>query len=426
MSGFERRHVWHPYASMQAPGPVHRVVAAEGVWLELADGGRMIDAMSSWWAAAHGHRHPRLVAAMQAQIARLPHVMFGGLTHDPAEDLARRLVAMLPPGLDRLFYCDSGSVAVEVALKMALQAQMGLGQGGRTGFASARGGYYGDTWKAMSLCDPDNGMHSHFGAALQVQHFVPRPPIAHGADWVDDPEVNGLGAVAALFAERGDRIAAFIIEPVVQGAGGMWFYHPRYLTGLRALCDRHGVLLILDEIATGFGRTGRMFAMQQAGVVPDILCLGKALTGGMMSFAVTVASGRVAEAIGQGPAPVLMHGPTFMGNPLACAAACASLDLLAEGGWQAQVVGIEAGLARGLAPARGLPGVRDVRVLGAIGVIEMRAALDMARVHAFCRESGVWLRPFGRLLYCMPPFVTGAGELARICAAMVEIAGWAP
>ncbi|WP_288950156.1 adenosylmethionine--8-amino-7-oxononanoate transaminase [uncultured Paracoccus sp.] len=421
---FDQQHVWHPYASMREPGPVHEVVAAEGVWLQLADGVRMIDAMSSWWAAAHGHRHPRLVAAMQKQLQHLPHVMFGGLTHAPAVGLARRLVGMLPPGLDRVFYSDSGSVAVEVALKMALQAQLGLGQGGRMHFASARGGYYGDTWKAMSLCDPVTGMHSQFGAALQVQHFVPRPPIPFGAEWDEDPARNGLGAVEALFAQKTHEIAAFIVEPVVQGAGGMWFYHPRWLSGLRTLCDRHGVLLILDEIATGFGRTGTLFALERAGVVPDILCLGKALTGGMMSFAVTVASRRVAEAIADGPAPVLMHGPTFMGNPLACSVACASLDLLAEGHWQAQVAEIGAGLRQGLVPVRDLPAVQDVRVLGAIGVIEMRQPLDMARVHAFCRESGVWLRPFGRLLYCMPPFVCGPDEVARICAAMVRIAGW--
>lgn len=420
MSGFERRHVWHPYAAMRDPAPVHRVVGAEGVWLTLQDGRRMIDAMSSWWAVAHGHRHPRLVAAMQDQLARLPHVMFGGLTHDPAEALARRLVGLLPPGLDRIFYSDSGSVAVEVALKMAAQARPG-----RDGFASARGGYYGDTWQAMSLCDPETGMHRAFGAALRVQHFVPRPPIAFDAAWDEDPAVNGLGAVRALFDRHGARIAGFIVEPVVQGAGGMWFYHPRWLAGLRALCDRHGVLLILDEIATGFGRSGTLFAMERAGVVPDILCLGKALTGGMISFAATVASGQVADAIAEGPAPVLMHGPTFMGNPLACAVACASLDILATGQWREQVAAIEQGLRQGLAPARALPGVADVRVLGAIGVIEMRAPVEMARVHAFCAQSGVWLRPFGRLLYCMPPFVTTEAELARICEAMVEIAGWA-
>ncbi len=420
----DRRHLWHPYSSMREPGAVHEVVEAEGVWLTLADGSRMIDAMSSWWCAAHGHRHPKLVAAMEAQLHRLPHVMFGGLTHPPAIALARRLVAMLPAGLDRIFYSDSGSVAVEVALKMAAQAQLGRGQAGRTHFASALGGYYGDTWKAMSLCDPQTGMHTHFGKALQIQHFVPRPPIAFHEDWTDDPARNGLGAVEALFAEKAHEIAGFIIEPVVQGAGGMWFYHPRWLQGLHRLCKHHGVLLIFDEIATGFGRTGVLFAMERAGVTPDIVCLGKALTGGMMSFAATVASSDVAETIAQGPMPVLMHGPTFMGNPLACAAACASLDLLAEGEWPRQLAEIETGLRHGLAAARDLPGVKDVRVLGAIGVIELHAPIDMARAHAFCREQGVWLRPFGRLLYCMPPFVCDRDTLARIAATMVEMAGW--
>lgn len=421
---FERAHLWHPYSSMRDPGPVHMVRSAEGIWLELADGTRMIDAMSSWWCAAHGHRHPRLVAAVAAQLERLPHVMFGGLTHAPAIALAERLTGLLPDGLDRIFYSDSGSVAVEVALKMAIQAQLGRGHAERKTIATARGGYHGDTWKAMSLCDPQTGMHSHFGAAVQIQHFVPRPPIAFDAEWIDDPARNGLGPVESLFAEHGAGIAAFIVEPVVQGAGGMWFSHPQWLAGVRALCDRYGVLLILDEIATGFGRTGALFAMEHAGVIPDILCLGKAMTGGMMSFAATIASRQVAEAIAEGPMPALMHGPTFMGNPLACAASCASLDLLAEGAWLRQVPAIDGWLRRGLAPARALVGVRDVRVLGAIGVIELRRPVDMIRVHAVCRDRGVWLRPFGRLLYCMPPFVVTAGDVARICEVMVEIAGW--
>lgn len=422
----DRRHLWHPYSSMHEPGPVHSVVGAEGIWLTLSDGGRMIDAMSSWWCAAHGHRHPRLVAALETQLHRLPHVMFGGLTHPPAIALARRLIAMLPEGLDRIFYSDSGSVAVEVALKMALQAQLGRGYPNRTRFASTRGGYYGDTWKAMSLCDPENGMHSHFGSALQVQYFVPRPPIAFDEPWQEDPALNGLGAVEALLAEKSSELAAFIVEPVVQGAGGMWFYHPRWLQGLHALCERYGVLLIFDEIATGFGRSGTLFAMERAQVKPDIVCLGKALTGGMMSFAATIASAAVAEAIGNGPAPVLMHGPTFMGNPLACAVACASLDLFAAGEWQQQVAQIEAGLKQGLAAARALPSVKDVRVLGAIGVIELHQPVDMARAHRFCREQGVWLRPFGRLLYCMPPFICDREAVARISAALVEMAGWEP
>jgi adenosylmethionine---8-amino-7-oxononanoate aminotransferase len=421
---FDARHLWHPYTGMITPGPIHEVAEAEGVWLTLRDGTRMIDAMSSWWCAAHGHRHPQLVAAMTAQLQRLPHVMFGGLTHGPAIELGRKLVALLPEGLNRIFYADSGSVAVEVALKMALQAQMARGQTQRTGFASVRGGYHGDTWKAMSLCDPDTGMHGHFGAALAPQHFAPAPPIGVDDSWSDEPALNGLGAVAALFAQKGAQIAAFILEPVVQGAGGMRFYHPAYLRGLRALCDQHGILLIFDEIATGFGRTGRMFGMDHAAVAPDILCLGKALTGGMMSFAATIASDVVAAAVSTGTPGVLMHGPTFMANPLACAAAVASLDLLATGAWQQQVAAIEAQLRAELAPARTLPGVADLRILGAIGVIEMREPLDIARVHAFARPSGVYLRPFGRLLYTMPPYITTPGELRQIIRSMLDIAGW--
>lgn len=424
---FDRQHIWRPYAGMASPPPLHRIVEADGVYLTRDDGGRMIDAMSSWWCAVHGHRHPAIVAAMMAQLQQLPHVMFGGLTHDPATDLARRLIDLLPLGLDCLFYSDSGSVAVEVALKMARQAQAARGEGGRTLFASARGGYHGDTWKAMSLCDPDTGMHGHFGAALQPQLFVEPPPVPFDATWPDDPARNGLGEVAALFARDGARIAAFIIEPVVQGAGGMRFYHPRYLNGLRRLCDAAGVLLIYDEVATGFGRTGRMFAMEHAqgehgDARPDIICLGKALTGGHITFAVTAASRGIANAISGAAPGVLMHGPTFMGNPLACAAACASLDLLAEGTWRIDVMRIEAALRKGLAPARALASVADVRVLGAIGVIEMRAPLDAAAVHARAVASGVYLRPFGRLLYTMPPFVTHTLELRRIIDEMIAIA----
>lgn len=421
---FDRRHLWRPYAGMREPGPVHHVVEAEGAWLTLADGTRMIDAMSSWWCAAHGHRHPQIVAAMTAQLNRMPHVMFGGLTHDPAIDLGRRLVAMLPDGLNRIFYSDSGSVAVEVALKMALQAQVARGFPARTAFATVRGGYHGDTWKAMSLCDPDTGMHGQYGRALQIEHFVAAPPIPFDADWDEDPARNGLFEVAQLLQAHGERIAAFILEPVVQGAGGMRFYHPAYLTGLRALCDAHGVLLIFDEIATGFGRTGRMFAMDFVNVVPDILCLGKALTGGHITFAATVAHETVAESISAGSPGVLMHGPTFMANPLACAAASASLDLLQGDDWRQNVRRIEAQLQTELAPARSLAGVQDVRVLGAIGVIEMKAPLDTSRVHAFAKTSGVFLRPFGRLLYAMPPYVTRPDELTRITTAMLDIARW--
>jgi len=418
---FDRRHIWRPYASMTAPPPLHRITDAQGVYLTRADGGRMIDAMSSWWCMAHGHRRPEIVAAMAAQLQRMPHVMFGGLTHDPATELAQRLVRLLPPGLHCIFYADSGSVAVEVALKMARQAQAARGHATRTMFASARGGYHGDTWKAMSLCDPETGMHGHFGGSLQPQFFVRRPPVAVGDAWIEDPALNGLQEVETLFAEQAGRIAGFIIEPVVQGAGGMRFYHPRYLAGLRRLCDAAGVLLIFDEVATGFGRTGRMFAMEHAGVWPDIICLGKALTGGHITFAATVASRTVAEAIAGGSPGLLMHGPTFMGNPLACAAACASLDLLQTGAWRDDVARIEAGLTIGLAPARDMPAVADVRVLGAIGVVEMRSPIDVDRAHARAVASGVYLRPFGRLLYTMPPFITSDRELEQIVTEMLNI-----
>lgn len=421
-AAFDRRHIWRPYASMREPPPLHHIVAAQGIYLERADGGRMIDAMSSWWCAIHGHRHPAIVAAMASQLGRLPHVMFGGLTHDPAIGLARRLVGLLPEGLDCIFYADSGSVAVEVALKMARQAQAARGEAGRTLFATVRGGYHGDTWKAMALCDPVTGMHGSFGSSLQPQLFVPAPPLPFDAAWNDDTAVNGLGEVARLFASESGRIAAFIVEPVVQGAGGMRFYQPGYLRGLRALCDRYGILLVFDEIATGFGRTGRMFAMDHAGVAPDIICLGKGLTGGHVGFAATVASRAVADDISAGEPGLLMHGPTFMGNPLACAAACASIDLLAGGHWRGQVAAIARQLARELEPARALSGVADVRVLGAIGVIEMREGLDTARVHARAPASGVYLRPFGKLLYAMPPYVIAPQELAQITGEMLAIA----
>ncbi|MFB9222232.1 adenosylmethionine--8-amino-7-oxononanoate transaminase [Paracoccus cavernae] len=420
---FDRRHLWHPYDSPRAPAPVHRIARAEGIMLHLADGGRMIDAMSSWWCAIHGHAHPAIRQAMHAQIERMPHVMFGGLTHDPAIELGRALVALLPPGLDRIFYSDSGSVAVEVALKMALQAQLARGERRRTGFATIRGGYHGDTWKAMSLCDPVTGMHGHFGSAIRVEHFLPAPPVDFHEVWPPDPAHNGLAEIEALFSRKAHEIAGFILEPVVQGAGGMRFYHPAYLRGLRDLCDRYGILLIFDEIATGFGRTGRMFAMDHVQVTPDILCLGKALTGGHITFAATIATGAVAESIASAAPGIFMHGPTFMGNPLACAAACASLALLGQGDWRKDVARIEAQLAEELAPARKIAGVADLRVLGAIGVIEMDHPVDTAKVHAAAPRIGVYLRPFGRLLYTMPPYVTGAKDLSRITSAMLALLG---
>lgn len=415
---FDAAHVWHPYTARVSVAPQHKIVAAKGIWLTLEDGRQMIDAMSSWWCTAFGHAPAPLVKALQDQAATLPHVMFGGLTHCPAIELTRRLVKALPEGLDQVFYSDSGSVAVEVAVKMAVQAQLAQGRRGRTRLATARGGYHGDTWTAMSLCDPETGMHAHFGSAIAPQHFVARPPVAYGADWPDEGRLNGLAEVEDLFDRHGARIAAFIIEPVVQGASGMHFYHPAYLQGLRALCDRHDIALIFDEIATGFSRTGSDFALHKAGVVPDILCLGKALTGGMMSLAATVASRDLAGRVG-----ALMHGPTFMANPLACAVAAAAMDLWQGHDWSAEARRIEAQLTQELAPARDLAGVADVRCLGGIGVIEMKAPLPLEPIHRFCAQTGVWLRPFGRLLYAMPPLTIGPDDLNRVSAAMRTIAG---
>ena len=419
---FDARHLWHPYTNVLNPGPMHLITGAEGVWLSREDGTQMIDAMSSWWCAVHGHRHPAIISAMQDQLARMPHVMFGGLTHEPAVELGRRLISLLPDGLDRIFYSDSGSVAIEVALKMAVQYQMAMGRSERTEFATIRGGYHGDTWKAMSVCDPVNGMHGLFRGALSIQHFLPRPQITLDQDWSDDTALNGLGALEELLETKGNRIAALILEPVVQGAGGMYFYHPIWLKRARALCDAYGVLLIFDEIATGFGRTGELFAMHLADVVPDILCLGKALTGGHITLAATVATEPVARGIGESEASVLMHGPTYMANPLACAAGAASLDQLSRRDWRAEVHAIAQQMAHELAPARNLPGVADVRVLGAIGVIEMENWVDPSIAHRKAPETGVWLRPFARNIYCMPPYIISPDELSKVTAAMVALA----
>ena len=419
---FDAQHLWHPYTNILNPGPMHVIEEADGVWLTKRGGTRMIDAMSSWWCALHGHRHPAITGAMHDQLMRMPHVMFGGLTHEPAIELGRRLVALLPEGLDRVFYSDSGSVAVEVALKMAIQYQMAMGHTARHEFATIRGGYHGDTFKAMSVCDPETGMHGFFTGALSIQHFLPRPPIAFGYEWSDDPARNGLAELEKLLERHGSRIAALILEPVVQGAGGMYFYHPNWLRQARELCTACGVLLIFDEIATGFGRTGELFALHHARVVPDILCLGKALTGGHISMAATIATQVVARAIGESQAGILMHGPTYMANPLACAAAAASLEQLGKQSWREDVRKIERQLAQELESARRLPGVADVRVLGAIGVIEMKTEVDPAIAHSRAPDTGVWLRPFARNIYCMPPYIISSDELSRVTAQMVALA----
>jgi adenosylmethionine-8-amino-7-oxononanoate aminotransferase len=402
----DRALVWHPYAPMPATSPPLAVRSARGVRLTLADGRELIDGMSSWWCAIHGYRNAVLDDAARAQLGRMSHVMFGGLTHEPAVELAERLVAMAPAPLRHVFFADSGSVAVEVAIKMCLQAA----GGGRTRLLALRGGYHGDTFGAMSICDPVDGMHHRFAGVLPEHHFAPRPPA--GVDAPPDPAWEA--AVGELFALHGRELAAAIVEPIVQGAGGMWFYSPACLALLRRLCDKHGVLLVFDEIATGFGRSGTLFAADRAGVAPDVMCVGKALTGGYMTLAATLCSAAVAGRIG-GP---LMHGPTYMANPLACAVALASLGLLASGAWRAQVAAIEELMAAELACLSGLAGVREVRTLGAIAVVEMDGEVAVEAASRAALDRGVWLRPFRNLIYAMPPYVTAPEDLRTIAAAI--------
>ena len=415
---FERQHTWHPYTSVPAAVPPLPVASASGVTITLTDGTELIDAMSSWWSAIHGYGHPAIRKALHEQVDTVAHVMFGGLTHRPAAGLVERLVSLTPAGLERVFLCDSGSVSVEVAMKMACQYQVARGREGRSRFASFRHGYHGDTIGAMSVSDPQNGMHRLFTGLLADQFHLPPPPAA--ADGPFHPA--HLDRTEALLAANADWLAGVIVEPVVQGAGGMRFYHGEYLAALEALCKKYGLLLIADEIATGFGRTGKLFACEWAGISPDIMCVGKALTGGSMTLAAAVATADVADTVCSSEPGVFMHGPTFMGNPLACAAANASIDVLTGSDWQSRVANIESKLREGLAPARALPGVRDVRVLGAIGVVELEAPVDMARATARLLELGVWLRPFGRLIYTMPPYVIDDYQLEMVAGAMLDLA----